>query len=63
MRDMMPAFRWIFALLIGVALLAACETVEGGRKPGTPVPRPVAPAPPVIPTATAPGSSYPYPSP
>jgi hypothetical protein len=63
MRDMMPAFRWFFALLIGVALLAACETVEGGRKPGTPVPRPVAPAPPVIPTATAPGSSYPYPSP
>jgi multidrug efflux pump subunit AcrA (membrane-fusion protein) len=60
---MMPAFRWIFALLIGVALLAACETVEGGRKPGTPVPRPVAPAPPVTPTATAPGSSYPYPSP
>jgi len=60
---MMPAFRWFFALLIGVALLAACETVEGGRKPGTPVPRPVAPAPPVIPTATAPGSSYPYPSP
>ena len=60
---MMPAFRWILALLIGVALLAACETVEGGRKPGTPVPRPVAPAPPVIPTATAPGSSYPYPSP
>ena len=60
---MMPAFRWFFALLIGVALLAACETVEGGRKPGTPVPRAVAPAPPVIPTATAPGSSYPYPSP
>lgn len=60
---MMPALRWIFALLISVALLTACETVEGGRMPGTPVPRPASPAPPVIPPATAPGSSYPYPSP
>jgi len=58
---MMLAFRWIFALLIGVALLIACETVEGGRMPDTPVPRPAAPVTPMVSPATTPGMPYPDP--
>jgi len=44
-----------------VALLIACETVEGGRMPDTPVPRPAAPVTPMVSPATTPGMPYPDP--